>query len=356
MIGSNCIIDKIINDLLSFEYMMNKAILVFTILSLLLTPYLSVKQEVLAAHTVIFIPVLEMEPKSPIAGQQVKLTTVLTNKGSADMPNIKLSFSLDGEWIINDINVNVPAQRSTKVSFETVLSSTPGQHQIKACPDRQSLGDDGHHCQTLDFVAIDESTIVVTILSPKEEETLRGIATIKVAALGEDVNKVELYVENKLVDTKYQAPFDFTFDTTKYEDGKYKIYVFAYYDSGISKFSAIKKYFINNGGSVILTIIPGEVQESHASVGQTVIIESDIENEQPFRIAATFIVLVKNSNGFTDFLSWKEERISSNQTLPMSRSWTPEAAGTYTVNVFLWDTVESAVPLADVMRANIVVG
>ncbi|MGH9921413.1 MAG: Ig-like domain-containing protein, partial [Nitrososphaerales archaeon] len=311
--------------------------------------------QVFATHTNIFVPVLEMEPESPIAGHSVKVTTVLTNKGNMDMSSIKLSISIDGEWMNDDINVSVPAQKSARVSFTIVMSVTPGEHQLKACPDRESLGEDGHQCRTLDFIVLEESAVIVTILSPKEEETLRGNATIKVAALGEDVSKVELYILNKLVDTKYEAPFDFTFDTSKYEDGKYKLYAIAYYDSGISKPSSVKKYFITNSDSVIVTAIPGATQEAQAKVRQNVVIESDITNGQPFKIAATFIVLIKDSDGFTEFLSWREERISSNETFPMSKSWIPETAGGYTVQVFLWDTIESAVPLTDVMKANIVV-
>ena len=333
---------------------MSKAILVFVAL-LLFSLYAGVKQEALATHTDIFIPVLQMDPTSPSAGQQVKLTAVLTNKGNADMSNIQVSFSLDGVWIIDNIHVNVPAQKSVRVSFTAVLPGSPGQHELKACPERESLGDDGHQCQTLDFVTIAEPARVVTILSPKEEEVLRGDATIRVAALGEDVEKVELYLQNELVDTKYQTPFDFTIDTTKYEDGRYRVYVIAYYDSGISKPSAIKKYFIDNSRSLLVRVAPGHVQEVQANVGQNVVIESNITNDYTFKIAATFIVLVKDSDGFTEFLSWKEDKISIGETLPMSQSWIPEAKGKYTVEVFLWDTIENSVPLTDVMKANIVV-
>ena len=255
---------------------MNRTVLVFATLSLLFSSYAGVKQEALATHTNIFIPVLEMDPKSPVAGQQVKLTTVLTNSGNADMSNVQISFSLDGTWIIDDIHVNVPAQKSVRMSFTIVMPASPGQHQLKACPERESLGDDGHQCQTLDFVTLEEPNVVVTILSPKEEEILHGNAIIKVAALGEDVMKVELYVQNELVETKYQAPFDFTLDTTKYENGSYKLYAIAYYDFGISKPSAVKKYFIDNSESVLVTVVPGHLQEAQAKVGQSVIIESDI--------------------------------------------------------------------------------
>jgi hypothetical protein len=97
------------------------------------------------------------------------------------------------------------------------------------------------------------------------------------------------------------------------------------------------------------------MQEAKAGIGKSVVIESDVTNDQTFKIAATFIVLVKDPNGYTEFLSWEEGKISAGETLSLSQLWIPEARGNYNVEAFLWDTVESATPLADVMRANIVV-
>ena len=333
---------------------MNKVSLLFAALSLLLSLYTSFGQAY-AMHTDILIPVLQMEPESPIAGGQVILTTVLTNKGNVDISEVQLSFNLDGVWIIDDVHVDLPARRSVKISLSAVIPVPPGEHQLKACPQRNSLGDDGHHCQILDFVAIEQSTIVVAIISPKEEEVLSGNAIIRVVAFGQDPEKVELYLQHELVDTDNQPPFDFTLDTTRYEDGPYRIYVTAYYDSGGARVSSIKKYFIDNAGSVLLTVMPGQLQEAEAKVGQSVLIESDVTNSQPFKIATTFIVLVKESNGFTEFLSWREDGIPVGETFPMSQSWIPESRGKYTVEVFLWDTIENSVPLSEVMKASIIV-
>ena len=85
------------------------------------------------------------------------------------------------------------------------------------------FGDSGHQCQTIDFVIIDDSDLIVAILLPKEE-VLQGNTTLSVAAIGQDVEEVELYVQNELVDTKHRVPFDFALDTTIYEDGQYRIY------------------------------------------------------------------------------------------------------------------------------------
>jgi hypothetical protein len=328
----------------------------FILASLLLLSLYSNATQVFGTHADIFIPVLEMDPKSPIAGQIVTLTTVVTNKGNADLSGVKLSYNVDGVWIIDDVTVDLPARKSIRASFTALMPVNPGEHQLRACPDRESLGDEGDHCATLSFTAVDESALVVAILSPRDESVLRETTTIKVAAMGQNAEKVELYVQNQLLDTKTAAPFDFALDTTKYEDGQYRFYAIAYFDSGVSRVSSVKKYLIDNqGSSLLLTVKPGGFFESEAKVGQTVVLESDVTNEQQFKIAATFIVLVKDSNGFAEFLEWREEAIPAGETLPLSLSWIPEDNGKYAVEVFLWDTVENAVPLTDVMRATVLV-
>ena len=332
---------------------MKKTASIFATISLILSFYTFIGYAY-ATHVDIFIPVFQLDPKSPVAGQEAKITTVLTNKGSSDMSNVQISLNLDGVWIIDNLNVDVPSQRSVRLSFLALLPVPSGEHQLKACPQRELFGDSGHQCQTIDFVIIDDSDLIVAILSPKEE-VLRGNTTLSVAAMGQDVEKVELYVQNELVDTKHRVPFDFALDTTIYDDGQYRIYAIAYYDSGISKPSSVKKYFIDNSGSLILTVFPGVFQEARGKVGQTLIIESDIENERPFKIAVTFIVLIKDSNGFTEFLSWDEYKIPIGEVLPMWGSWIPEVSGKYAIEIFLWDTIENSVPLSDVMKASIII-
>lgn len=339
--------------------MFRKALILAAVLSLFTMSYANNGQEALASHTDIFIPSFQIEPKSPITGQGVTFIIVVTNNGNNDMTNATLSLALDGKWEIDNLHVNVPAKKSIRVSFTAGMPVSPGQHQLKVCPERKTLGDNGDQCNTVDFTAIDASTVAVVILAPKEEEVLKGNATIRVAALGKEAQKVELYVQDQLAYTKNQQPFDFTLDTTKYEDGRYKVYAIAYYDSGPSIPSAVKKYLIDNSESMIVTVKLGQVGEGTARFGQKVVITSEITNNMlnstALKLAATFIVLVKDTNGYTVSLSWTEDRIGYGETVPMSQSWTPEANGVYAVDIFLWDTVENAVPLADVMKATVTV-
>jgi hypothetical protein len=312
-----------------------------------------------ASHTDLFIPVFEIEPESPITGQSVAFKIVITNLRSNDVTNATISIALDGVWQIDDLHANVPAKKSIQVSFTSTLGVSGGQHQLKACPERKVLGDSGDQCKTIDFVAIDASTVAVIILAPKEEDVLKGNATIRVATLGKEAQKVELYIDDSLANTKTEAPFDFAIDTTKYKDGRYKVYAIAYYDSGPSRPSAVKKYLIDNSESVILKIKAEEIMQGEAALGKRIVIASDVTsktlNNTSLKLAVTFIVLIRDENGYTASLSWLEDKIGYGETIPMSVAWIPEARGRYTVETFLWDTVANAVPLEDPMKGKITV-
>jgi len=70
-------------------------------------------------------------------------------------------------------------------------------------------------------------------------------------------------------------------------------------------------------------------------------------------VLVAYLVPEHPEHGVVKWLANKVHAV--NETLPMSQSWIPRAKGMYTVEVFLWDTIENSVPLADVMKAEIVV-
>lgn len=331
--------------------MLIRSIAVFA--AVLLFLYTFTSAGVAYARPDVIVPAIELNPTQPISGELVDVSVVLTNRSTSDISGVPLSLALDGSWVLDDVLIDVPARTSLKATMTILMPVMPGQHEMKICADREKFGDSGEHCHTLNFTAIDASTIVAVILSPKEETVLSGEAIIRVGALGLPVEKVELYWTTDLIGAKHESPYDFVVDTTKYENGVYWVYAVAYYETGLSRPSAFKKFFVDNSDSVVLSVMPEIMQRAELKVGQDVIIESSIQNEQPFRIAATLIVLVQDSNGYTQFLSWKEERISSGQTIPISQTWTPRISGAYDVKVFIWDTIENAVPLGDVMYAEI---
>lgn len=74
-------------------------------------------------------------------------------------------------------------------------------------------------------------------------------------------------------------------------------------------------------------------------VSQQVQIISDITNKQNTDQPFAYLVQVQDNNGITLSLSWISGTLSANQNLSLSQSWMPETSGTYTVQVFVWQSI-----------------
>jgi len=72
---------------------------------------------------------------------------------------------------------------------------------------------------------------------------------------------------------------------------------------------------------------------------QQVQIASDVTNQgnqnQPF----AYIVQIQDSNGITLYLSWITGSMVPKQTLNLGQSWMPKAPGTYTAQIFVWQSI-----------------
>ncbi|MDE1769588.1 MAG: hypothetical protein KGI28_03405 [Thaumarchaeota archaeon] len=75
------------------------------------------------------------------------------------------------------------------------------------------------------------------------------------------------------------------------------------------------------------------------NVDQQIQIVSDVTNqenkEQPF----AYLVQIQDSNGITLSLSWITGSIVPKQTLNLGQSWLPTTAGTYTAQIFVWQSI-----------------
>lgn len=53
-----------------------------------------------------------------------------------------------------------------------------------------------------------------------------------------------------------------------------------------------------------------------------------------------YILQVKDSNEFTVMLTWIKGTMNASSALDAGISWTPEESGNYTVEVFVWKSLE----------------
>ncbi len=73
-----------------------------------------------------------------------------------------------------------------------------------------------------------------------------------------------------------------------------------------------------------------------------IISNGDYQNDQKI----SYIVQVKDSTGRVVFLKWVSDTISPSNQVTEQIKWTPQAPGSYTAEVYVWDGMDTLVPLA----------
>ena len=81
------------------------------------------------------------------------------------------------------------------------------------------------------------------------------------------------------------------------------------------------------------------------TVEQEVTISSVIQNRMSSKQEYVYIVQVKDSDGFTVSLSWISGNIEAQRSVSAAVSWTPDKAGEYAIEIFLWQNLSRPVPL-----------
>ncbi len=94
---------------------------------------------------------------------------------------------------------------------------------------------------------------------------------------------------------------------------------------------------------------------SNFQVGQQIGVESTLTNNGNSNQKFTYLVQVMDSNGGTDFLEGFSASMLPNQSFNASQVWIPKNTGQYTIEVFVWDSLSSAIPLTNVLHTTITV-
>ncbi|MFY3741996.1 MAG: hypothetical protein HMLIMOIP_002458 [Candidatus Nitrosomirales archaeon] len=81
-------------------------------------------------------------------------------------------------------------------------------------------------------------------------------------------------------------------------------------------------------------------------LGQMAIIQDDVVNDRDTSQKFAYIVLIKDKDGITISLSWITGELQPSTTFKASQSWLPEDTGKFTIEVFLWASIENPSPLA----------
>jgi len=85
---------------------------------------------------------------------------------------------------------------------------------------------------------------------------------------------------------------------------------------------------------------------AEVSSGQQVQIAADVSNGQGKDQAFAYLVQVQDGNGVTVSLAWITGSLTAGQSMSPALSWTPDASGTYTATVFVWESVDNPTALS----------
>lgn len=86
-------------------------------------------------------------------------------------------------------------------------------------------------------------------------------------------------------------------------------------------------------------------------LGQQLQVVAEIENKQDYDQPFVYLVQVKDSTGTVMTLSWFKGSITINQKLSVSQSWSPTESGTYTIETFVWRSLDNPLPLVQSSKA-----
>ncbi len=98
--------------------------------------------------------------------------------------------------------------------------------------------------------------------------------------------------------------------------------------------------FLNKGEATLTQIqADNEKESNYIAVDKQVQIVADVTNGQDRIQHFAYIIQIQDENGVTISLAWITGSLSPNQRLSPALSWTPERAGIYTAEIFVWESI-----------------
>lgn len=174
----------------------------------------------------------------------------------------------------------------------------------------------------------DEVPPVITSVNLQMNDTLRNIASIRLEATDNTgIHRIELFVNDSLIDQKNEIPYSYELNTLKLKDGDYEIRLFVYDSAGnLTKTESqvvIKNcLLILNAGSlyndlysVIVSDAEGNVLKYAPFTKNTVL---SIMPEKPFEGEAINFLICRNSSIFSSITGYINVRRGSEYKIDLS--------------------------------------
>jgi hypothetical protein len=77
---------------------------------------------------------------------------------------------------------------------------------------------------------------------------------------------------------------------------------------------------------------------------------------QNFNQNFVYLFQIKNESNSVESISWVRGQLTSDQTFGVSQSWTPNKIGEYTIETFVWHTLNDPTPLSLVSTTKFTIG
>ena len=79
-------------------------------------------------------------------------------------------------------------------------------------------------------------------------------------------------------------------------------------------------------------------------------IVGSVHNNQEYEQDFVFIIQIKETDGAIVSLSWIRGQLSPNQDLEVSQSWSATKSGNYSIETFVWSSLNNPLPLSDTLK------
>ena len=81
--------------------------------------------------------------------------------------------------------------------------------------------------------------------------------------------------------------------------------------------------------------------EGKVTIDEQVMIMADLSNGQDRAQKFAYIVQIRDENGLVTSLAWITGSLTPGQTFSPALSWTPISSGIYTIQIFVWESVDN---------------
>jgi hypothetical protein len=99
----------------------------------------------------------------------------------------------------------------------------------------------------------------------------------------------------------------------------------------------------------------GDIMSQNINTSQQIQISADVLNQQATKQEFVYIVQILDGNGIEQKITWFSASLGPQQSLSPALSWTPTVPGTYTAEIYVWDSIRDANALAKPVILKILV-